>query len=151
MKKKWIAITSLIIIAVVLLCALVVPYIMRQRATLGLTIRVKDVTPTSATLECVRGLGFVAGSVENGSAYTLERETSNGWEPVPTLPTEENIAWTMEANKIPFGLSQDQLNYGNLYGELSPGTYRVRKAFFTYREGIGSGRSVTLYAEFVVE
>lgn len=151
MKKKQIVITSLILVAAIILGTFAVMGIVRCRKTLGLTISVKDVTPTSATLVCKRGLGFVAGSVETGSAYTLERETSNGWEPVPTLPTEENIAWTMEAKQIPFGLSQDQLNYGNLYGELSPGTYRVRKAFFTYREGIGSGRSVTLYAEFVVE
>lgn len=151
MNKRKVVIIALIVIGVMIVTALVAPWVIRCRKTLGLTISVTDATPTSATLKCVRGLGFVAGSVETGSAYYLERQTPDGWEKVEELPTDENVAWTMEAIKIPFGNSRQTLNYGNIYGELQPGTYRVCKAYFTYRENSGAGRSVWLYAEFEIK
>lgn len=151
MKKKWIAITSLMIIAVMILCALMVPYITSRRKTLGLTLTVENATATSATLQCVRGIGFVAGSVETGNAYYLERETALGWERVEELPTHENVAWSMEAIRVSWGSNHWQVNYGNIYGELPAGTYRLCKSFFTYRENSGRGRSVQLYAEFEIQ
>ena len=150
MKKKWIAITALILIAVMVLGALAVSGIMDRRKTLGLTLSAKDATSTSVTLECVRKIGFVAGSVKTGSAYTLEQETELGWQKVPQLPDYKSN-WSLEATEVAKGANQWQLNLAEIYGELPPGTYRICKSFFTDREGRGSGRAVTLYAEFVVE
>ena len=150
MKKKWIVILSAVVILVMLLCALAAPEIIHCRETLGLSLTVKDVTSTSATLQCVRRIGFIAASVETGRAYHLERKTEDGWVDVPEL-SGEDTAWPLDAQMIPMGISQEQLNYGNIYGKLSPGTYRVCKAFFTYRPRSGSSRSVQLYAQFEIK
>lgn len=149
MKKKWSIILSLIVIAVVLLSALAAPEIMERRETLGITLKVKNATTTEASLQCTRRIGFIAASVDTGRAYHLERQTSKGWERVPDI-SGDDTAWPMDAMMIPLGISQWKLNYGNLYGELPPGIYRVCKRFYTYREGWGRERSVLLYAQFEI-
>lgn len=150
MKKKWTIILSAIVIATMLLGALAAPEIIQRRETLGITLTVKDATPTGATLQCVRRIGFIAASVETGRAFSVQRWTPEGWERIPYLSGEES-AWPSDAIPIPLGISQKQLNYGNLYGPLQPGVYRISKSYFAYRDGWGADKKVTLYARFEIK
>lgn len=150
MKKKWMIILSAIVIATMLLGALAAPEIIQRRETLGITLTVKDATPTGATLQCVRRIGFIAALVNTGRSYSVQRWTPEGWERIPYL-SGEAVCWPDDAILVPFGISQKQLDYGDLYGPLQPGVYRVRKRYFSYRDGWGVIQKVTLYARFEIK
>lgn len=149
MKRKWVVLCSLIIVAVMLVCALIAPWIIQQRKTLGLTLEVTDVTSESATLLCARGIGFIAATVDTGRDYHLERKTAEGWVDLEPLG-DEDVAWPMDALLIPLGFTQFRLNYGEIYGKLPSGTYRVCKMFYAQNQ-FGLDLSVMHYAEFTIK
>ena len=148
MKRKWIVLCSLIIVAMMLVCALIAPWIIQQRKTLGITLKVTDVTSESATLLCTREIGFIAAMVDTGRYYYLERQTSNGWSRLSEL--SEDMAWPGDALLVPLGFTQFRLNYGEIYGKLPSGTYRVCKRFYAQNR-LGLDTSTLCYAEFTIK
>jgi hypothetical protein len=120
---------------------------------LGITLRVENVTPGGATLICTQD-GTLWDQLITGSAWNLEKLENQIW--VRIMP--ESTVWTT----IAYGVNQGgetrwDINWSQIVGTLSPGTYRVSKQFTGQRNppfalGIdGETETQTYYAEFTIE
>ena len=119
-----------------------------DEADWGITLSVKDVTPTGMTLVCSQSGGEITGELECGCDYSLLVNTDGNWNAVPYLV--DNVAWTAEAYYLPLNDSIEfELNWERLYGELPAGTYRIVKGFMDFREP-GDYDSQTYYTEFEI-
>lgn len=119
-----------------------------EKADWGITLSVKDVTPTGMTLVCSQSGGEITGELECGSDYSLLVNSNGVWNAVPYLVNE--VAWTSEAYCIPMNDSIEfELKWERLYGELPAGTYRVVKGFMDFR-GTGDYDTETYYTEFEI-
>jgi len=119
-----------------------------EKADWGITLSVKDVTPTGMTLVCSQSGGEITGELECGSDYSLLVNSNGVWNAVPYLVDE--VAWTSEAYCIPMNDSTEfELKWERLYGELPAGTYRVVKGFMDFR-GTGDYDTETYHTEFEI-
>ncbi len=119
-----------------------------EKADWGITLSVKDVTPTGMTLVCSQSGGEITGELECGSDYSLLVNSNGVWNAVPYLVNE--VAWTSEAYCIPMNDSIEfELKWERLYGELPAGTYRVVKGFMDFR-GTGDYDTETYHTEFEI-
>jgi len=119
-----------------------------EKADWGITLSVKDVTPTGMTLVCSQSGGTITGDLQCGSDYSLLVNSDGNWNAVPYLVDE--VAWTMEAYDIPLDDSIEfELKWERLYGELPAGTYRVVKGFMDFR-GTGDYDTETYHTEFEI-
>lgn len=115
---------------------------------LGITLTLKNLTPTGATIVCTQSGGNSVSEVNTGSYFIVERLTEAGWAEVEQLELEGELAWTMEAYIVPLnGTIEWDVNWEWLYGELEPGHYRVGKEFMNFR-GPGDSDHVMIYTEF---
>ncbi len=94
----------------------------------GITLSAVNITPTSARLFCEQFGGNPKGDLQTGSWFVIEKNVDGNWNEVPYINPNENYAWTSEAWIIPKNerLAWDT-NWEYLYGELSPGHYRIGK------------------------
>ncbi|MBE6892583.1 MAG: hypothetical protein E7482_01055 [Ruminococcaceae bacterium] len=111
----------------------------------GLTLSVKSVTPTGATLVFKQSEGNPTGELMTGSYYRLEDKNGE----LPYI-VEGDVAWTSEAYMIKKdGEIQMQANWEWLYGTLEPGTYRIYKEVMDFR-GAGDFDEKEYFAEFTI-
>lgn len=121
-----------------------------NEAQWGITLSVKNVTSTGLTILCTQSGGEAMGELQTGSWYILERLTEAGWTEVEWAPQEYDVAWTAEAWIIPKdGSVEWEVDWEWLYGELSPGTYRIGKSVDDFRE-TGDYDTQNFYAEFEI-
>ena len=118
----------------------------------GVTLRLESVTRTGAELVFLRCCDEGAEGkptdpepveVVYGEAYEIEKQNDGRWEAVPTIIEDygfTDIAYVIEAH----GESRQEVDWSWLYGELSPGTYRIKKTI------IGDGESYDLSAQFLI-
>ena len=119
-----------------------------EKADWGITLSVKDVTPTGMTLVCSQSGGEITGELQCGSDYSLLVNSNGVWNAVPYLVDE--VAWTSEAYYSPMNDSIEfELKWERLYGELPAGTYRVVKGFMDFR-GTGDYDTETYHTEFEI-
>lgn len=98
----------------------------------GLTLSVKDVTPSGLTLVCTQSGGKPTGELQTGSDYKLI-VLKEAWGEVPTII--EDYGWTAEAYMITKdAVTEFEYNWEWLYGKLPAGTYRMVKGFTEFRE-----------------
>lgn len=123
-----------------------------ERADWGVTLTASDVTPTGLTLTFTQSGGQPTGELFYGSLYWLEQKDGEGWTRRPDiLEPGVNLAWTDEAYMIPMnGQTSDQVGWSWLYGQLSPGRYRIGKKIMDFREA-GDYDEQPYYAEFEVK
>lgn len=116
----------------------------------GITLSAENVTPTGLTIVCTQSGGEATGELQTGSWYILEQMTDNGWTEAEWVPQEHDVAWTAEAWIIPKESSVEwEVDWEWLYGELSPGTYRIGKSVVDFRE-TGNYDTQNFYAEFAI-
>lgn len=115
----------------------------------GVTLSVKGVTPTSATVVCTQHGGNPTGSLQTGSYYIIEKLEDGNWKILDyAVPDKDRIGWTMEAWLIPFESTVEwKHEWEWLYGQLSTGKYRIGKEITDFRE-TGIYDSKIYYAEF---
>lgn len=142
MKKRRIIGLTLLCIAAVLAVA-----VLFCTPDYGIRMSLSDVSRTGASVVCTRIPSV--GSVITGSSYFLERYTDKGWVPVPELPKDHEVAWTMEAYPIRPGVMTFRKNWEWLYGSLPAGTYRLGKRFIRERK-LSDNEYLTLYAQFQI-
>lgn len=99
----------------------------------GITLSVKDVTPTGLTLVYGQKEGNPTGQVQWGEDYRLSVFEEGTWRAVPTII--ENAFW----DGIAYGFAGDEdleasISWEWLYGELPAGTYRLEKEFMDFRK-----------------
>lgn len=117
----------------------------------GITLTLKDLTPSGATLVCTQSGGTPTGELNTGSYYVIQRLTGDGWESLEYLELEGELAWTAIAYLVnPNGITEWEVNWAWLYGELPGGTYRIGKEFMDFR-GPGDYDEMLIYAEFEIE
>lgn len=115
----------------------------------GLTLSVKDVTPTGLTLVCSRRGGNPTGELECGTDYHLIVLEDGTWKDVPTVI--EEYGWNSLAYWIPEGQDTEfTCSWEWLYGKLPAGTYRLKKGFMDFRE-TGDYDTAVYWVEFEIE
>lgn len=115
----------------------------------GLSLSVKDVTPTGLTLVCSRKGGNPTGELECGTDYHLIVLEDGTWKDVPTVI--EEYAWNSLAYWIAEGQDTEfTYSWEWLYGKLPTGTYRLTKGFMDFRE-TGDYDTAVYWVEFEIE
>ena len=93
----------------------------------GITLHADDVTPSGMTLKIEQFSGEFSGNYETGQWFKLEKNVNDEWRPVETNPlidyVWEAVAYTIKNNDI----TEFKVEWKWLYGELSPGYYRLTK------------------------
>lgn len=100
----------------------------------GLSLGVKDVTPTGLTLVITQQGGSPTGELQYGSDYALEAEQDGAWQAVP-YAAQGDWAWTSEAYLVPMdGQKEEPVDWSFFCGSLSPGHYRLSKRVMDFRD-----------------
>lgn len=114
----------------------------------GITLSVKDVTPTGATLVCSQSGGKDVTELLSGSFFVLEQEVGGVWVACETVL--EEYAFTAEGWMIPLGQSVEwETDWEWLYGALTPGNYRIGKEILNF-QAPGDYDKLMCYAQFTV-
>ena len=114
----------------------------------GLTLSVKDVTPTGLTLVCTKNGGNPTGELTCGTDYHLIVLEDGVWKDVPTVI--EEYAWNSLAYHFPEGQdTKFDYTWEWLYGKLPAGIYRLTKGFMDFR-GAGDYDTAVYWVEFEI-
>ena len=91
-----------------------------------LTVSIDSASPTGLQIRYqIHGDAPTVNTVMDG-AYTLEKETDSGWEPLPTRQENPHFqADTVYGTRDPQFWNDSFLDFTQLYGLLQPGQYRV--------------------------
>lgn len=116
----------------------------------GIVLTAEDVTPFGMTLVGTQSGGDPPDDLHTGRAFSLERFKNGEWKPQHTLVVSDSRVWTLEALGVPNeGSARWEVSWEFLYGELPPGTYRIKKVFRGY-VGMGAFENRPYYAEFTI-
>ncbi len=115
----------------------------------GVSLSVKDITPTGLTLVYRQSEGNPTGQIQWGEDYCLSVLEEGMWKEVPTVI--ENAVWNM----IAYGFAGDEdveatVSWEWLYGKLPTGTYRLEKEFMDHR-GPGDYDTAVYRVEFEIK
>ena len=99
----------------------------------GITLRTEDVTRTGLSLKIEQFGGNPSGKLQIGEWFKLERTVDDEWQEVATNPLID-YAW----HTIAYGICDNDItelavDWQWLYGELSPGFYRLSKEIMDFR------------------
>lgn len=115
----------------------------------GLTLSVKDVTPTGLTLVCTQNGGSSTGRLTCGTDYRLLVSEDGKWKNVPTVI--EEYGWDDMGYRISEGKDTEfELSWEWLYGTLPTGIYRLTKEFSEHR-GPGDYDKAMYWVEFEIK
>lgn len=99
----------------------------------GLSLYADNVTKTGMTIRFEQFGGNPTGELQTGAWYKLETTVNNEWHEVKTKVY--NTAWTAVAYGINKNdITEFEMNWEFLYGELPPGYYRLSKEVMDFRE-----------------
>lgn len=99
----------------------------------GVSLTADDITSRGMTVKFEQFGGKPTGSLQTGAWYKLEKTVDDEWQDVK--PKQENPVW----NSIAYGIKKNditelEVNWEALYGELPPGFYRLSKEIMDFRE-----------------
>ncbi len=116
----------------------------------GITLYADNVTPVGMTLKIVQSGGSPSGELQTGADYILETAAGDAWQPVETI-TRQPLLWNSMAYMIKKNdITEMQLGWQYGYGELKPGSYRLRKEIMDFR-GPGDFDEETYMVHFTIE
>lgn len=116
--------------------------------SLGVRLRVDNVTPTGLTLICNQSGGEPKGEIQTGTTYFLEKYSDGAWQ---KLGSFQDFAWEDVAIIVQKGEEIEwEIDWSEAYGSLDMGRYRIGKAFDDYIMSSGDYDSYTIYAEFEI-
>lgn len=114
----------------------------------GITFTAENITPTGVVIKCTQTGGEQTGELQTGSYFIVEIFNDGIWQEADCFA---EVAWTSEAWIIPMNAEVTwEVNWENLYGELSEGQYRIGKKIMDFR-GPGDYDSAMHYAEFEIK
>lgn len=115
----------------------------------GITLHPQNITPKGLTLKIKQTGGNPTGELHTGSAYSLEKSINGKWQAVETKidnPVWNSIAYIIKNNDI----TELDINWEFLYGELSPGYYCMSKEIMDFRKsGVFDEKTYKVY--FTIE
>lgn len=112
---------------------------------MGLSLEIRDVTPTGLTMQFAREGGNPAGELEYGKEYWLERLEDGRWARLEGSMVWEDVALLIGEN----GGKAEEVNWEKYYGTLPEGKYRFCKEVTDYREA-GDYDTYVYKAEFEI-
>lgn len=117
---------------------------------IGLYLSLKNVSATGATLVWNHyDPESATGELQCGDDFVLQQKKDEQWEEVPVV-VEGNYGFHAVAYPLPAGETKEQeLDWKWLYGQLSPGEYRIAKGVDDFRES-GDFDEYTIYAKFIL-
>lgn len=111
----------------------------------GVEFSTCNVSPTGMELTCTHTDGNYSGQLMAGDHYYLERRTDSGWEEVPKKNDE--YVWRWVNKEISRNSTYTwTLDWSAIYGELSPGTYRLYKPVWELQ-----GKHISQTFEYCIE
>lgn len=114
----------------------------------GITMTAEKVTSTGLTLIVTQDGGIAEGSLETGSEYRIQKLEDDNW--VEVKPQGEAV-WDMMSHLIASNATTEfSVDWSWLYGELSPGSYRICKTVVDFKDS-GASESQLYYAEFEIK
>lgn len=117
----------------------------------GLTLLVKDVTPSGLTLVCTQSGGEITGELITGESYYLMKVKNKKGKYLSNVRGGYDFDFNAVAYMIPLNTDTEfNVDWKQMYGELKPGTYRLVKEFTEYREN-GNHNDADYWVEFVIE
>ncbi len=115
----------------------------------GLSLFMKAVTKTDATLVFEQFGGAPSGELQTGAWFALEKNVDDEW--VRLEPKAEDLLWNALAYRIQTNdVTEIPFTWEFLYGELEPGYYRLSKEVMDFR-GAGDFDKDLYYAYFTIE
>ncbi len=115
----------------------------------GLTLYANDVSKTGMTIKYEQFGGNPAGELQTGAWYKIETVANGEWQDVKAKidnPVWNMIAYTINKNDI----TEYEMNWEFLYGELPPGEYRLGKEIADFRVA-GDYDEEIYYVYFTIE
>ena len=117
----------------------------------GLTLSVKDVTPSGLTLVCTQSGGEITGELITGESYCLMKVKNKKGKYLPNVRGGYDFDFNAVACMIPLNTDTEfNVDWKQMYGELKPGKYRLVKEFTEYRKN-GNHNEADYWVEFVIE
>lgn len=93
----------------------------------GIYLHADDITPSGMTLKIEQFGGIPDGELQTGEWFKLEKTVNDNWTPVETNPLID-YAWNAVAYEIKRNdITELQVEWKWLYGELEQGFYRLTK------------------------
>ncbi len=115
----------------------------------GLTLYADDVTKTGMTVKYEQFGGNPTGELETGAWYKIEKMVDGKWQDVKAKV--DNQAWNALAYMIKRNdITEYEINWEFLYGELPKGEYRLGKEIVDFRVAKNYDKEI-YYAYFTVE
>ncbi len=119
----------------------------KEEVDWGISLSTQEETSTGIVILCTQTGGNPTGELQTGGYYILETLQDGVWKEAPCFA---EVAWTQEAWVIlPGSTAKWEVDWDWLYGELSPGSYRIGKNFMDFRD-TGNYDSKMFYAEFAI-
>lgn len=117
---------------------------------LGLSLEMKNITPTGATLVFQQADGNPTGTLQFGDDFIIEKQEKGEWKAVSVV-VEGNygfhdLAYPLENDSM----RETEADWEWLYGKLEPGEYRIGKSVHDFRE-TGDYDQYMIYGHFVLE
>ena len=121
-----------------------------QIPEIALSDSLKNITPTGATFVFDQyDANAPKGKLMYGAEFVIEVLKNGEWERAP-IAKEGNYAFNLIAYILPCEeITEFEIDWGWLYGELEPGEYRIRKGIDDFIES-GVYDSYTVYARFIL-
>ena len=117
----------------------------------GLTLSVKDVTPSGLTLVCTQSGGEITRELITGESYYLMKVKNKKGKYLSNVRGGSDFDFNAVAYMIPMNTDTEfNVDWKQMYGELKPGTYRLVKGFTELREN-GNHNDADYWVEFVIE
>lgn len=121
-----------------------------KREYWGLELTTTNVSSVGLTLLFNQSGGDPKGDLQTGSYYWLEKHVENEWVPVEILSSAQDVGWTAEAYIINMNdITEWEVNWEWLYGELPIGNYRIGKEVMDFRT-TGVFNTLKYYADFKI-
>ena len=121
-----------------------------QIPEIALSVSLKNITPTGATFVFDQyDADAPKGELIYGAEFVLEVLKNGEWERAP-VTKEGNYAFNLIAYFLPCEeITEFEIDWGWLYGELEPGEYRIGKGVDDFIE-TGVYDSYMVYARFIL-
>ena len=106
-----------------------------QEEQIGLSLTLEEISASGATLHYNQfDAKAPTGELQDGDDFVIEVKKDGGWEMAP-LAVEGDYGFHDVAYPIPAGtVTERELDWTWLYGELAPGEYRIRKSIADFRK-----------------
>ncbi len=95
----------------------------------GISLSAKNITNKGLTILCEQFGGSPTGELQTGEAFSLEYSDNGDWKPYLIDYAWHQVVYMVKKNDI----TELNVDWEFLYGELPPGYYKLKKEFIDFR------------------